>query len=167
MYFDPVWNISNDVVVRESTMKPPQIFYPFKTTVTANYESHDLIGHDSNTYKISVGNWFKPVYYQGVVGETRFLDYYTDFVGYDQYSYMLEFDKAMKLVDDLSDITVKNDYADLSFTVRQSSEKSLLINCNYIINARMVERDNIDQVEEINQVIEAIQHTELHIAIAD
>lgn len=166
-YFEPVWNIGEDVLVEDSQMEHPQIFYPFKTTITSTYESKTQIETENEVFKINIGSWFKPIYNEGIVDEIRFLDYYPDFVGYDTYSYMLEFDKPVKLIDEITDINIKNDYANLSFSVKQTSENTLLITYNYSILTRMVKKENIDWVKEINQMIFDLKSTKISIQLAE
>lgn len=160
-YFEPVWNISDNVKVKSYKLKEPHIYYPFKTSVTAMYSCDNQIINDNDQIKIKIGNWFTPVYYEGIVNEIRFLDYYPDFVGYDNYSYMLEFNKDIDLVNKDCDISIKNDYANLGFNVKQTSDKTILVTCNYSILTRKVEKDNIEQVKAINRAIEELLNKEI------
>lgn len=166
-YFDPVWNISNDVSLKKTNTEHPQIFYPFKTTITLNYDSKNLIESKDSSFNISVGSWFKPIFYEGISNDTRFLDYYPDFIGSDNYSYMLEFNKPIKLADKTYDTKILNDYAHLSFTIKQISENKLLLTYNYSILTRKVEKENIHQVKEINRMIDDIRKMKINIKVAE
>lgn len=159
-YQDPIWNISDNVKVSEYKQEHPNIYYPFKTTINARYEQSELIHTDNSQYILEPGNWFKLIYWDDILVNTRFLDYYPDFVGSDSYSYMLEFDNPVKLVSDNSDVEISNQYGHFSFVVKQMSEKNILLNCNYNIFSRKVDKDSIGLVKEINQAIIDLQESE-------
>jgi len=166
-YFDPVWNISDDVSVKDSNMEHPQIYYPFKTTISSYYDSKNLIETQDSSFNISIGSWFKPPFYEGINNETRFLDYYPDFIGSDNYSYLLEFDKPIKLIEETDDIKILNDYANLSFTIRQMAENKLLLTYNYSILTRKVEKENINQVKQINRIIRDLENMKIKVSLTE
>jgi len=166
-YFDPVWNISKDVSLNETNTEHPQVFYPFKTTITLKYDSKNLIETKDNIFNINVGSWFKPIFYESISNETRFLDYYPDFVGSDNYSYLLEFNKPIKLVDEIDDIKILNQYANLSFSIRQMSDNKLLMTYSYSILARKVEKENINNVKEINRILSYIENLKIKVSLAE
>lgn len=161
-YFDPIWNISEDVELKDITVKQGNFYYPFVTSIIGKYHSDNTIESKDSIHIIRPGSWFKLVFWDGISKNERFLDYYPDFVGSDQYSYMLNFNKPIELIDDSAcDINIKNDYASLVFKIKQTSPESILINLNYDIITRKVSKDDIIQVVEINSLINEIFDYEL------
>ena len=143
------------------------IYYPFKTTITAGYVASNLLAVEGNQYTLKPGSWFKMIYSQDICNETRFLDYYSDFIGSDSYSYMLEFDKPIKLISSQDAINVTNNYGHFSFLIKQIGENKILLNCNYNILAKKITKDSIGFVKEINQAISVLDQNEIVFELAE
>lgn len=160
-YIEPVWNIVENVDVKNVKLQQPMIYYPFKTTITAEYTANNLLSVENNRYTLKPGSWFKLIYSQGICNKTRFLDYYPDFVGSDSYSYMLEFDKPVKLISSQDTINITNYYGHISFLAKQIGENRILLNCNYNILANKITTDSIEFVKEINHAISMLDQKEI------
>ena len=160
-YHDPIWSIASNVEVKKVVTLHPQIYYPYKTTVNAEYTIKNLLNIDNNQITIKPGNWFKMIYAKDICYEARFLDYYPDFVGSDSYSYMLEFDKPVKLISNQDDIDFTNKYCHISFSIKQLGENRLLMTCNYSILSKIIDKESIVLVKEINDIISMIEQEEI------
>ena len=161
IYLDPVWNISEQVNLINIKVDHPQITFPFKTTINLNYSADDIVDRDGENLMINIGNWFKLVVTKTNENEQRHLDYYPDFQGSDQYSYMLEFDKPVTLISEHSKKEVSNDYARFCFEATQTEENKILLTCNYNIKAQHVEKKYYDLVAEINAAISALKQEKI------
>ena len=166
-YLEPIWNIADNVEIKNVKPQHPMIYYPFKTTITAGYVASNLLAVEGNQYTLKPGSWFKMIYSQDICNETRFLDYYSDFIGSDSYSYMLEFDKPIKLISSQDAINVTNNYGHFSFLIKQIGENKILLNCNYNILAKKITKDSIGFVKEINQAISVLDQNEIVFELAE
>ncbi len=160
-YHEPIWNVTEDVNLVNNKPQHPNIYYPFKTTITAEYIANDLVTTNNNNYQLELGNWFKMVYHKNINFETRFLDYYPDFIGSDNYSYMIEFDKPIKITSDIENIEITNKYGHLSFAIKQLSNNKLLVTCNYSILSKVVKKSSIGMVKELFDAITKINGTKI------
>ncbi len=160
-YLEPIWNLAENVEIKNVKPQHPMIYYPFKTTITTEYVARDLLSSESKQYTLKPGRWFKMIYSNSICNEPRFLDYYPDFVGSDSYSYMLEFDKPIKLISVQDTIDIANNYGQFSFLSKQISENQILFICNYNILANKVTKDSIGLVREINRTISMLDQKEI------
>ena len=160
-YLDPIWNISDNVEVKNIKPGHPQIYFPFKTTILANYSVDNIIQKKDSTFELSPGRWFKLVYYKTKDDQPRFLDYYPDFPGTDRYSYLLEFDKPVMLLGKDKRYDIKNDYAHFCFYVKQIGENKILLVCDYDIYGGKVPSKYFQLVKEINKDITAMKQEKI------
>ncbi len=151
-YLNPVWNVSENVEVEKIEPEHPEIYYPFKTTINLNYSANDIVFENDSAIEIRIGNWFKLVFHEDINGP-RYLDYYPDFQGRDQYSYLIEFSKPVELVGSNNPVEVKNKYAQLLYSINQTEENKILVICKYGILARKIESEEFDFVKELNTAI--------------
>lgn len=161
LYHKPIWEVADNVEVTKIDPQHPMIYYPFKTTINVDYFANDLLIENDNSYILKPGSWFNLVYTDGVNNNPRFLDYYPDFIGSDNYTYMLEFDKAVKLVSTTGDLNITNKYGHYSIAVKQVSDMNILLTSNYSILTNIVTKDSIGLVQEINKAINDLDNFEI------
>lgn len=164
-YIEPIWDIADNVEVVSVKPTPPIIYYPFKTTIAAGYQANNLLKKKGNCLILKPGNWFKMIYSTDEGNETRFLDYYPDFVGSDSYTYMLEFDNPIKLISSENNIKVENSYGHLNFETKQIGENQILMTLSYIILSEIIDADLIGLVEEVNTAILEVSQKEIEFEI--
>ncbi|MFK5854754.1 MAG: hypothetical protein QM503_01400 [Bacteroidota bacterium] len=160
-YHDPIWNIANDIKIESVTASQPLVYYPFKTTITTKYIANNLFSLIDNKYTLKPANLFKMIYTEDLLAAPRYLDYYPDFMGSDKYTYMMEFDKPIKIVSPSVNFNISNRYCHFSFLVKQIDEKRILLNCTYNIISPKIEKDSIYLVKEINQKIIDLNQSEI------
>ena len=160
-YLEPVWDIAEAVQVKKVKPGHPLIYYPFKTTISAEYSVNDIVQNKEGQFELKPAKWFKIIWNEVNTSEVRFLDYYPDFVGSDQYSYMIVFDKPVVLISKHSKKEVSNDYARFCFEVSQTEENKILLTCNYNIKVQHVEKKNYNKVAEINAAISALKQEKI------
>lgn len=155
-YLEPVWDIAENVQLKAIKPGHPLIYYPFKTTINAQYAVNDIIKEKDGQFEINTGKWFKIIYSDNSV-EPRFLDYYPDFLGADKYSYLIEFDQPILLLSSQEKQELTTDFAHICYSVEQTGENKILLNCNYDVLAGRVGKNNYNFVRQINETISSLE----------
>ncbi len=161
IYLEPIWNIADNVEVKNVNPQHPLIYFPFKTTIIAEYEASGILQSENKQIHLKPGSWFKLVYKPDCENKIRFLDYYPDFIGSDSYSYLLEFDKPIKLISSLEIKDITNRYGHFCFLTKQIDENKILLTCNYNITTDRIEKDSFNLVKSINQSIATLAQEEI------
>jgi hypothetical protein len=151
-YFLPVWDITDNIKINEVKCSSTNINYPFKIIVNADYSAYDIINEQDSVNEINLSGWFKPVYCEINKYKPRFFNYYPDFAGSDRYSYLLEFDKNLTVVDN-EGFELRNDYARVYFEVKQLDDRKILVNFNYDVFGKKVDKKYYNLVLDIYDAI--------------
>ena len=166
-YLEAVWDIADNVELK--ALKPGQslIYYPYRTTINAQYVVPDIVQKKDGQFEINTGNWLKMVFVETDSNKIRFLDYYSDFLGADHYSYMIEFDQPILLLNSVEKQELKNEYAHIYYSVTQTAENKILLTCSYDILAKRVGKENFSLVKKINELILSIEKEKIVFRIAE
>ena len=167
MYFEPIWKASEGTVLDDLKPAKRETTFPFKTQIVSQSNANDIAQNRDGLITMNPGEWMKLVITDANEDKPRFLDYYTDFVGSDQYSYMLEFSTPVELLDFHEDISISNEYASLVYSVKQISEKKILVACKYSIRAEKVPSEKYNLVLDIHNAIRELPANELVVKVIE
>ena len=137
------------------------------TSVTLQYSADDLLSFSDTIIKIDAGKWFKLIYDSQVGDGPRLLDFYPDFQGDDQFSCLIEFNKPITVHNECGTFEVGNNYAHVIYSITQTGENSVLVNCKYSTLALKVEAVDIEWVQEINTFISYINDQQLIVSASE
>lgn len=166
-YLDPVWNIADNVQIKSVKPGHPLIYYPFKTTITAEYTVNDITQEKDGQLEINTGRWLKIIFSESNKNSPRILDYYANFLGSDKYSYMIEFDQPIQLLSSQDNQEFTNDFAHICYSVEQTGENKILLNCNYDVLAKRVGKDKYSLVRRINEIISSLEQERIVFKIVE
>ncbi|MCD4664411.1 MAG: hypothetical protein K8R68_04005 [Bacteroidales bacterium] len=165
IYLEKVWDFGDSQKISSVTMGETDFYFPFRTMVNANYSVFGLIQKNENNVEINLSGWMKHIIYSSFKPNHRFTDFYSDFTGCDTYAFMLEFDQPVSFSEAPENIDIDNDFGTYIFNVKQLGENKLLINSYFTIKSHFVEKENIEQVARIFNVIEENNQTILKLTI--
>lgn len=125
--------------------------FPFETKIELDFETRAK-GLDDQIQTLDLGHWIKHIRYQ-IDSTHRDFDFYPDFKQSDNYSFMLEFDHEIELIDRPTHIVIQNDFGNylLQFTFQGNR---LRIVSQFKSNAHMMPSEEIHQVAEIYNAME-------------
>lgn len=152
LYGEKLWEIGRDVHGLKFTTNLMDDEFPFNAIVTAQYSFSDLVTTEGNTASIPLKNWFKHVIDADLETENRCLDFYPDFVGKDNFNYLLQFNQPVILIDSV-DIQLINEFADYRFQIVQRDSQTILISSSLFQNNEVISSDKVSDVWEIFQAI--------------
>ncbi len=153
LYGEKIWEIGREVFGLRLTTNLVNDEFPFNANVTAHYSFNDLVNIEGEIASISLSNWFKHVINKGLNTKKRCLDYYPDFMGKDNFSYLLRFNQAVLLVDSV-DIQIINNFADYRFQIVQRDAQTVLITSSLFLQNERIPAEKIGDVLEIFQAIQ-------------
>lgn len=167
LYLKKVWDIKGIKTITNVEPGETDIFYPFRTSVNADYNAKDIIETGEAEYKLIIKDWIKHIIYPDFDSTHRYTDFYPDFMGTDTYAYMINFDKPIEIKSKPENINLDNNYGSFSFSVSQPKENQVLIMSYYLIKTIKVEKDNIEEVAEIFKAIETLNNAQIIFSVAN
>ena len=162
-YLEKVWEIDTDVEVIDFKLNETDIFFPFKTSVDANYRVFNLLDISANKISIDLKNWTKHIIYEGFSSISRQTGFYPDFTGSDSYAFMLQFDNPVTLDPTIEEIKLDNEFGIFTFCIKQTGPTHILINSYFLTKQPFIEKSQISSVEEIFKTIENTEKTILNV----
>jgi hypothetical protein len=126
-YFQKVWDVSGEVILGNVVKEMTEEFFPFKTTINADYLSKGLIENEGKAYTIDLTNFLFHIGYNNFDSEYRFTDFYPDFQGTDHFIYQLVFNKNVILQPFSPEVSLENNYFTYSMSVKQQTPTEISI----------------------------------------
>ena len=141
---------------------------PFPFTLKYKYTAKDqLIKVEDNLVKISLKDWFDHAINE-VNAKKRLLDYYPEYSGVDSYTYLVEFDKPVTLVNkDLLEIKMFKDFGSYELYIQQSEPTKILIRSKYSIKKNVIPTNQVKDLEAVNEGVENANSLELLLEISE
>jgi hypothetical protein len=162
-YSHKIWDLDDRVKVKDSTCKVLSHEAPYKTLVTAVYSCPDLIKSTDSAYSISLQNWFPFIYEPGIRTDERYLDYYPDFQGKDIYTYELHFNKEITISTPPIEIYKWNSFGKLTFEVKQTGPRTLLLTARYLVTADKLQAQKIKEARTIFEQMTVLQEASIKV----
>jgi hypothetical protein len=145
-YNQKVWEIGQDVSLKNLNVAKTELFFPFSTSITADYSCNSLIEKTDEGYNISIRNWLNHVIPSDYDTLFRFTDFYPDFLGSDSYIYQLVFDQNITLLKTFRNISLNNEYGSFTLSIQQQSENKILVTSNLSCKNPVIGKEKISQV---------------------
>lgn len=167
IYHNKVWELGSVCSIDKVEVGNTECFYPFKTSINANYSHAGLISTKGDNIEVDLSGWIMHPVFENFNGENRYTDFYSDFPGSDTYSYMIEFDEAVSIVQSPENIQFDNNFGTYEFSIKQIDDHKLLINSYYLVKSFVVKKENISQVSTIFNAIEKNKQSKLVLKVKD
>jgi hypothetical protein len=154
-YNQRVWEIGKDVSLKNLNAGNTDLYFPFSTSITADYSCNSLIEKTDEGYSISIKNWLNHVISADYDTMFRFTDFYPDFLGSDSYTYQLVFDQNITFLNNIRNIYLNNEFGSFTFSIQQQSENKILMTSNFSCKNPVIGKEKMSQVikmfKEINR----------------
>jgi hypothetical protein len=153
LYLKRFWEIGGLVKPATFAIANNDYVFPYKTTVSATFQSNGLRKTSDGNFELEVTDWFSHIIYPDLSSANRTTDFYPDFQGSDKYFYMLTFDKNIELIDTPAKINIENKLGTYIFNVQQTDKNKLLVTSFFITKAKVIRAVDIAEVAEIYNAI--------------
>lgn len=161
-YAHKIWEVNPGVKLVNSSVDIQQKNFPFKTIVKANYEIPGMITLlQDSTYALNLSGLFPFIVSQGLNEQHRTLDFYTDFLGKDMFTYVFKFNENIKVISTPENQKIPKDWGDLLIDVAQIDSNSIRITGIFNIMTHMVKAADIMNVAELYQAIEKLNQSQI------
>ncbi len=164
LYGKKIWEINNEVEVKSSIVDIKKKEFPYPAVVTCSYQANSIITNDQDTLKLDISNWFNHIIYKNFDIQNRELEFYPDFAHRDTYSYMIQFDKEVKLLNTIESVNISADAASLMINVEQIDSKTIRITSHMAITDK-IELADISLVENIFSKIQVLNESVLKLIL--
>lgn len=154
LYHKKLWELSEPAVLKKNTITILEKDYPFKTTLDANYISTSSINIQADTVEILIKDLINHITKAKACQGERTLNYYPDILGTDNYVYMFQFDKAVKIVETNLNLNVKNSFGEYILQIDQLTEYSIKLSSHFSVYKELVAVNEFQEVCEIYNAIE-------------
>jgi hypothetical protein len=148
-YNQKVWEIDPDVSLIKLQSGKTDLYFPFKTAMTAEYKCNNLIKKTNESYEINLKNWLNHVTPMNFDTLYRFTDYYADFPGSDSYMYELVFNQNVTLIKTVQNAAINNEFGSFNFVIQQPSENKIQVMSNFSCKNPVIAKENISEVIKI------------------
>ncbi|MCK4663704.1 MAG: hypothetical protein KAT68_12610 [Bacteroidales bacterium] len=156
LYNKKIWEINNNVELISNENKILNKEYPFQASIKAQYKCNDLLKIYGDTITLNLKNWFNFIIYNDFDINNRQLDFYPDFFGQDTYTYFLQFNKNIKLLNTFENVEIENDFGKLTITIEQIKTNSVKISGFFAITHNVVPVNKIVAVKNIYDKIQEL-----------
>ncbi len=95
------------------------------------------------------------------------LAYYPDFKYTDSYTYQLNFDKKVKVLDRLPIIEINNLYGNIILKCVQKLDGTILLSSRVIVKAEKIPPENIMAVSEIQEQIKKLSQIKMKLLLKE
>jgi hypothetical protein len=168
LYYKTISQTADDLLQIKTNITPVNQKYPFEVTVNEEFTSnHHLQRKNEKEFTLKLENWFNNIT-DDFHAENRCLEYYPDFQSQDIHRYLFHFDHAVDIIN-IDSLTKKlsNSFTDYNINATKPSPKDLLIECSYIVKPLSVSAINAKDVENVFNLIHALNNFNLIIRMAD
>lgn len=165
LYNTKVWELNKKVNHTMAIVEVQNKEFPFNTKISTSYSSNELLSKIGDTNVLDLSRMFNHIIYENFKDKDRKLDFYPDFLGQDTYVYFIQFSEDITIIDHFEEVNIKNEFGELSISIQQQGPRNLKISSNYVVKSRMVEVENIQNVNNIYSKVEELNHYELKFLI--
>jgi len=162
-YLHKVWEINQDYEINKVNPGETQIYFPYQSATTASYTAQNLVENSDGKIIIDLNNWIKHIIIENVESNTRFTDFYPDFLGSDTYAYMLQFPFPVEILSENLNVNIDNEFAKFTFDIKQTSPNQVLINSYFLTKKPVISNLKFNDVVTIYKSIEETENSILEV----
>jgi len=152
-YRRPVWSVQG---MKQHKFSSSAISKdaPFVSEFECRYVASVPFSYVNETYKLDIRSWFSHILPYTRSGN-RYLNYYPDFMGKDEYYYDIQFARPVVLKNALVK-NLTNNYARYYFEIKQISPNIIRVISSLDVMTEVVEASGFSLVKEISSAINSI-----------
>lgn len=166
MYCMNFWeNISFDIEPDFIKIENIEEDFPFKTTINASFQSNNAFSVSSDTLVLDLSGWFCHVVDSNLKADNRYLAYYPDFKSTDVFTYKINFNKKVKILDTLPNVQINNVYGNLTIKSVQNVDGSIILCSRFSVDAEKIHAEKIEMVEKIQKQIKDLNRYKIRFVV--
>jgi len=149
LYHRRICDISDNVILKRNEVSATQLLFPFTTKINCEYECSDIIERTDSGYVLHINNWINHVIPGGFNAESRYTDFYPDFIGADNFTYELTFDQNIRISGANINIQQNRDFGSYSYSIIQADPNKLLLVSTLSIKHPVIGKERNSEVMEM------------------
>jgi len=161
LYNKKIWELNDNIQVKHVESKINSKEFPFPAVINAEYQAKNILKKNGDTITLNLKNWFNHIIYNNFDTSKRQLDFYPDFCGTNSYTYSIEFEKNIKIISNIEDYTIKNEFGELTFSIEQVKPNTVILSSSFSTISNMIQTDKINTVKEIYDKIQYLNNDDL------
>lgn len=167
LYNKKIWDLNDNVKLISKDITVTNKEFPFPTNVNAKYNARNLVAKKGDTYSLDLKNWFNHIIYCNIDAINRQMDFYPDFVGKDSFVYYLQFDKNIKLINQIKNTEIKNEFGELTINITPVGHDALRITTLFLTKNNKIASGKIETVKAIYDKIKDLNNSSLTFQLED
>ncbi len=167
LYNKKLWEIQEDVQLVKQSIEVKKKVFPYTTSIKATYKSKSVLEKVGDKFELNLENWFNHIGYEHIDVNGRQQDYYTDFLGKDNYSYFIEFNKDITLLDDSEPVKIVNELGSLMYDIQQVKPNVIRVTSIFNTLNHQITKEKVADVEEIFTALQKLNHSKIKISLAN
>ncbi|MCH8330375.1 MAG: hypothetical protein IH946_03190 [Bacteroidetes bacterium] len=162
LYFRKIYQVPGKVYLESERMSKSSEYFPFNSQFRINYKIKGMIVQNGDTLTVKCHDWLAHVTYFLGNGK-RYLPYYPDFRFTDRYSYTIEFEKDVELIDGGRYVLIRNDYGSIEINIQQSGSRKVNIESTLQVLSEKVLPENFEEVKQLQSAIREAARLEISV----
>ena len=148
LYYHRIYQLKNSTLLNQKTTFEDQQF-PFKTTFEINYTQNQILTINNSTYhQLNLHQWIKHVIDTLFDKNNRYLTYYPDFEGSEQFNYEIIFDKPIQIIPQ-NDIHIQNEFGKYLLTIKQTNDTTIFVHSTYHIKNKPITPNHANKLAQL------------------
>jgi hypothetical protein len=166
MYARKIWEGVADAKLIKSEVQVLQKNFPYKTSVTCEYSSQQLVTiRDDSTFVIHLSGLFPHITNSILNEDSRVLDYFNDFLGQDMITYVFKFNKNVEIQNNIQQQKISNLFGEYQLESVLMPPDGIRITSCLTANAEKINASDISQVAAIFKAIQSLENSEITVKV--
>ncbi|MEZ4721662.1 MAG: hypothetical protein R2813_07300 [Flavobacteriales bacterium] len=160
-YNQKIWETISTFSNARFEVTDTNTLFPFETKIKYEFDAKPIHKTKADEFTLDLSGWINHIDIS-VDTANRILDYYSDFLLADRFSFQIQINENVSFIDLPEDISIQNGFGTYQLKVKAEAS-SLLIYSNLIIKEEKVESKNIREVYELYSAIQQAEGLRLTI----
>ena len=152
-YRKPIWKflgIDNPLSLNARMQSFRQ---PYIAEVDCIYGTKGIVENVQDTLKLDLSNWFPHVIEKISKNEMRYLNFYNDFMGEDEFEYTIQTTRVVQLLNPGTVFDITNPFGAYKLSVTQLNQTTIKVNSVFKTHAEVISPVDFDYVVDIYSAI--------------
>ena len=167
-YSKKIWETGGKLETSKHEFASIDNSYPYRTDLRTKYKVSGLVKKTGAvTFQLDIKNWFNHITCSDIDTNLRKLDFYTDFLGQDVYTYFIKFNKNVELTEGEKQYELENEMGKIKIVFIQIDPNTIKAESYFAINKEKVSAGKIQDVTNMYSAIENLNNHVIQILVKD
>lgn len=159
-YSQTLWKSASVGTPTLSEMRFISPQFPFNTEIGISFQASQRIKKEGDKYLVDLSGFFPYIFNAGRGNSNRYLDFFHDFAGTDEFNYEMQFPRTVELIEGVN-VELENDFGKYYLKVFQEEGNTIRIKSCFTVKKTMVESGDYSEVELIFDLLKAANRLEI------